>query len=110
MFVSYATTPFPFSYHHATLRERVHAARYASEEEARRIVAEYTNVSEANGNLFRHAVAVVIESAKDIKEARCDSGGECPYDYVWDGWSVEETLAQRAIDSLNETLFEAMVS
>lgn len=106
MFHSYASKPFQFSSHHATLRERIRAARYMSESEARKVVAEYTDIPQEDDCLFRHAVAVVVDGARNVKEAR--EGGYL--DLIWDGFSVEEVLAQRAVEAVNEVLAEAMAS
>lgn len=106
MFSSYASKPFPFSYHHATLRERVRAARYMSEAEATAVILGYTDIPQGDAPLFRQAVGIVTEDARDIKEAT-----EGSYlDLVWDGFTVEETLAQRVVETINEGLCEAMVS
>lgn len=113
MFVSYASEaydPTSLNCHHASIRERVQAARYIGEREARYVIDRYTNIPKSEGRIYDHAVAVVQSSARDMQEAKKDATGWCPYDIIWDGLSVPEQLAQVAVESVQEALFEAMVS
>ena len=112
MFHAYASSPFPFSRHHATMRERVHAANLMSAPGAARAVREHTDISSENDPaLFREAVLLVMEAARDIKEGRrdldCDALSD---DFVYDGYTVAETVASLAVEQINETMCEAAVS
>lgn len=105
MFNAYASkTPTTLSVHHATIKERAHAARYIDRSEAEGVIFANTDITRANPPVYEHAVAVAIEAARDI------SSGRDPFDLIWDGLTVEEQIAQHAVDAVNEVIFEAMVS
>lgn len=109
-FVSPAYDPSSFSYHHASIKERVMAARYANEAQARGVIDLYTNIPQKDVWAYRHAVACVQSDAKGMQEAKQDVHGRCYIDIIMDGLSVEEQLAKMAVESVNETICEAMVS
>ena len=111
-FVSPAYDPSSFSYHHASIKERVVAARYAGEAQACDVINLYTNIPKEDVWAYRHAVACVQSDAKGMQEAKRDEHehGRCYIDIIMDGLSVEEQLAKMAVESVNETIYEAMVS
>jgi hypothetical protein len=103
MFCSYATDTTSMSSHKATVKERVQAARYQSRDMAEHIIDNLTSIGRANPFLYDHAVACVQELAGDYQRG-------VGFGYVRDGMTVAEQLAALAVESLNETLCEAMVS
>ena len=112
MFHAYASNPFSFSRHHATMRERIHATSHMSELGAARVVRENTDIDpKADSMLFRKAVRLVMEAARGIKEGRRDPGCDAlSDDFVYDGYTVAETVASLAVEQINETMCEALVS
>ena len=112
MFHAYASEPFSFSRHHATTRERVHAASGMSEPGAARIVRENTDIDpRVAPAIFREAVRLVMGFARGIKEGRRDLGCDAlSDDFVYDGYTVAETVASLAVEQINETMCEALVS
>lgn len=114
MFTAYydspAYDPTSSDYHHASIRERIEAARYISPHDAARVLLSYTDIPTNDAAIWRRALAAVRSSAKDMQEAKATDGDYCPFDIIWNGLSVPEQLAQRAVDCVNELLFEAMAS
>lgn len=105
MFNAYADEiPTTLSAHNATIKERVRAARYIGRSDAEGIIDRNTDIDRANPFVYDYAVEVAMEAAKDI------SSGKDPYDLIWDGLTVEDQIAQRAVEAVNEVIFEAMVS
>lgn len=103
MFTSYASVTPSLSAHEATVKERVHAARYQDRSEAERVIDGYTNIRRTDPFVYEHAVGCVQEYARDYQQG-------IGFTYVWDGFTIAEQLAQLAVESMNEIVVEAMMS
>ena len=112
MLHSYSSHPFSFGFHHATMRERVEAARYTNRRGATQLVLEHIDVApDADARLVRDAADIVARLARGIKEGRRnDRHDSLSEDFVYDGFTVAETLASMAVDHINEVMVEAMCS